>query len=463
LPPDTPPLSETPSQPAREPETQPAEDTGGSPFGNPFGKGSKPADDAAPSDKAPAGPSEKPDDNPFGNPFGGPNRTAEQPDAPNDQSEAMPAAPAMPVKSKLAAPPPDAVLPPTASPAAAEPAQEAAGEAMPPNEDGQAPAPMAPAESGPIPAPPIPEETPKPAAATDGEVDGESQVAAASVRPVPVMAAPPGETLSLRPAPDPTLIELSEDGPLPVVGADGRKPWQVYARPFDSSLNFPRIAMVVSQLGLSQEATETAIERLPGGFTLAFAPHAPDLDQWIGQAREAGHEVMLALPMEPDNYPSSDPGPFTLLTSLTAPQNASRLQWVLSRSSGYVGLASFLGARFNASADHLRPVLDELRRRGLMFLDSRQGTGSRVLEIANQIDLPVAVSNGFVDEFASRLAIDAALGELEKIARDTGAAVGMAQPYPVSFDRLRLWAKSLPDKGLVLAPISALANRQVRG
>ena len=55
--------------------------------------------------------------------------------------------------------------------------------------------------------------------------------------------------------------------------------------------------------------------------------------------------------MEPFEYPDNDPGPQTLLTSLTAEQNTDRLHWLMSRFQGYVGLISYMvqplnGARY---------------------------------------------------------------------------------------------------------------------
>ena len=52
--------------------------------------------------------------------------------------------------------------------------------------------------------------------------------------------------------------------------------------------------------------------------------------------------------MEPFDYPDNDPGPQTLLTSLTPDQNIDRLHWLMSRFQGYVGIVSYMGARFTA-------------------------------------------------------------------------------------------------------------------
>jgi polysaccharide deacetylase 2 family uncharacterized protein YibQ len=256
------------------------------------------------------------------------------------------------------------------------------------------------------------------------------------------------------------LVEASRFGRLPRVAPDGRKAWQAYARPFDANDQRPRISIIVGNLGLSGAATEGAIQRLPGAVTLSFSPYARGLDNWIALARAAGHEVLLDLPMEPINFPASDPGPDTLLTSLTAEQNRTRLHSLLGRVSGYVGVVNHMGSRFTTSAPHLRPILTELRDRGLMFIDSRSSLRSVAARTASDLKLPRAINNRFIDAEASRTAIDARLTELERIARLSGFAVGISQAFPVTLDRLARWTRTLQDKGFALAPASAMVNAQ---
>ena len=265
---------------------------------------------------------------------------------------------------------------------------------------------------------------------------------------------------ALSPAPDPGLTEKSGLGLLPVIGDDGRKPWLVYARGFDDRDRRPRIALVIVGLGLSEASTQAAIQRLPGAVTLAFAPYAKTLDRWIPLARAAGHEVLLTLPMEPDSFPADDPGPHTLLTSLAPAENLKRLRWVLSRTSGYVGVINDMGSRFTTSSRHLDPVLGELKRRGLMFVDSGASLRSVAARMATRIGLARAINNRFIDVKASREAIDQRLSELERIARTSGQALGVGTTYPVTFERVGRWLRRFEKKGLILVPVSALANKQ---
>jgi polysaccharide deacetylase 2 family uncharacterized protein YibQ len=161
--------------------------------------------------------------------------------------------------------------------------------------------------------------------------------------------------------------------------------------------------------------------------------------------------------MEPVSYPRDDPGPQTLLTSLTAETNLSRLDWALGRGEGYMGVVNNMGSRMTASRDSITPILDEIQDRGLMFLDSRTARNSVVGAVAGEIGLPVAVNDRFIDRVAARNEIDAQLAELESVARQRGYAVGIAGSYPVTFERIAAWLPTLEDKDIDLVPISRIA------
>ena len=335
-----------------------------------------------------------------------------------------------------------------------EAAPEATTEAVPPlpadapPEQAAAAAPEAPAEPGPSaetapaeaeahsPAPAAEPHTPDPSVKEPDEEDQDEKPAEA-----------PQEQLALIPMIPPAPEQLPY--------------WERFRQPFNMDDKRPRIAVVLTGLGLSDSATEAAINQLPPAVTLSFSPYARGLERWIALARARGHEVMLDLPMEPTSFPNEDPGPQALLTSLSPQANLDRLDWVLSRGSAYVGLAGSMGSRFTASREAVEPVLREVNARGLIFLDRRTTEDSLVSAVAEAIGLPTAINNRSVDERqASRVAIDARLAQIERIALTDGFAVAMAQPYPVTLDRLAEWTTELTSRGFAVAPISALANRQ---
>lgn len=321
------------------------------------------------------------------------------------------------------------------------------------------PAPEPPPDIALFPVPPA-----KPPAPPPPSVPALAPVPPMPPRPAEPPAPPPPpipQTTSLPPPPalDPGLVERSPDGLLPKPSADGKVAWRIYARPSDPTDPRPKITIVIVNLGLSDAATEAAIQRLPGAVTLAFSPYAGGkLDQWLDLSRVAGHEVLLSVPMEPINYPDSNPGPHTLLTSLLPAQNLERLRWALSRFTGYVGVTNHMGSRFSTSADSLRPVLQEVKNRGLLFLDNRSTPASVIGQVAAEINLPRAANDRFIDGQAARVAIDGKLAELEMVARRQGHAVGIGFPFPVTIERVAAWANTIEDRGFVLAPVSAVAS-----
>jgi polysaccharide deacetylase 2 family uncharacterized protein YibQ len=278
---------------------------------------------------------------------------------------------------------------------------------------------------------------------------------AAPAPPQPESAPPPAAA-----APPPPAKTAAVAPRLPSALEAAQPAWLRYSRPFDANDRRPRVAIVISELGLSSAATTASIQQTPPDVSLAFSPYADNLERWIGLARAAGHEVLLNLPMEPINFPANDPGPRALLTSLSAQQNLERLDWVLGRIDGYVGVTNHMGSRFTTMSDALKPVLAAINGRGLMFVDSRASARSIAAKMASDIGLPRAINDRQIDQEASRPAIDGRLAEIERIARETGSAVAMAQPYPVTLERLNAWLATLETKGLVLAPVTAIANRQ---
>jgi polysaccharide deacetylase 2 family uncharacterized protein YibQ len=232
----------------------------------------------------------------------------------------------------------------------------------------------------------------------------------------------------------------------------------VYARPADRSDPRPKIAMIVGGLGLGEAVTQAAIDRLPAGVTLAVTPYGSSLQGLVSTARAKGHEILLEVPMEPFDYPDNDPGQDTLLTGAAAAENPSRLRRVMGRVTGYAGLVNSQGAKFLSHSDDVRFLLSEAERRGLYFVDNGQSEQSVARETAQAAGAAFVRADQQVDRNPTREAIDRELAALEDLAKQRGAAVGIAAAFPVTIDRVGAWADALEEKGLALVPVSALVD-----
>jgi hypothetical protein len=254
---------------------------------------------------------------------------------------------------------------------------------------------------------------------------------------------------ALPPAP---LVGLTAPGPggglLPAIAADGRQPFQAYARPFHST-GQPRIALIIGGLGLNAKSTREAIEQLPPEITLSFVPYAEGLQGWIDLARANGHEVLLEAPMEPNDYPDNDPGPYTLLTASKPPEMQQKLDWLLSRATGYFGVTNYLGSKFVTSDSAMASFDAGLKRRGLAFVDDGSASGQGG-------GLPRVSADRVIDDQLAGDVIDKQLQALEASATRNGQSLGAGFAYPVTLAEVSRWTQTLAQHGYQLAPASAL-------
>jgi hypothetical protein len=314
----------------------------------------------------------------------------------------------------------------------------------------------APGKTGGHDAPPAQPNQVAPGTKTVTIIDGKTGTRQEVVIPDPANGTGPTEAVTV----DRKFLEMTPHGLIPKIAADGVRPAEAFARPVQplaGKPGAPRVALIIGGLGVSVSATSEAIAKLPGPVTLSFTPYGADIVSLVAQARGAGHEILLQVPMEPFDYPANDSGPQTLLTSLAPQQNIDRLYWLMSRFQGYVGLSNAMGARFTSSEQSFAPVLRETAKRGLIFVDDGSNPRSVAGQIASANNLPFAKADVIIDSVPTPAEVDRALGRLEMAARERSVAVGFSSALPVSLDHIAKWAKAAASRGLLLVPITAVA------
>jgi polysaccharide deacetylase 2 family uncharacterized protein YibQ len=259
-------------------------------------------------------------------------------------------------------------------------------------------------------------------------------------------AAKPVEQAMLRPPTPPRTVEV-------------RPAWLRYAVPAPASGNRPLVAVVLDDLGLDRARTAAAI-RLQGPLTLSFMTYANDLGQQTEAARAAGHELFLHVPMEAvDRH--ADPGPHGLFAAQSRDEILDRLRWGLGRFDRFVGINNHMGSKFTSDARSMAPVMEELRDRGLVFLDSRTSPSSSGIRLAIAYGVPHAARDVFLDDDQTPSAISKQLVRLEELARRHGSAVAIGHPHDATIAVLKTWLPHLAGEGLVLVPVSAIVRRHI--
>jgi hypothetical protein len=263
--------------------------------------------------------------------------------------------------------------------------------------------------------------------------------------------------IELEPKPRTELAALPVLRPHALPLARDRTPtWLRNAVPHPLLDDRPAIAVVLDDLGMNR-ANTAAINQLEGPLTLAFLPYAGALERQTAAARAAGHELLVHVPMEPTG--KEWPGPGALVSSLDDQEILRRLRTQLGSFEGFVGINNHMGSRLTADRERMGLVMAELRRHGLLFLDSRTSGGSVAAAEAQRQGVPHAVRDVFLDNDLDAPYIDRRLAEVERIARRHGMATAIGHPHKATLAALRRWLPTLEAKGFALVPISTIVAR----
>lgn len=258
---------------------------------------------------------------------------------------------------------------------------------------------------------------------------------------------------------NPELVERTAEGSVPKIGSDGTKPWKFYAKPYESKSSVPMIAIIITGLGQNKNATDAAT-RLPENVTLSFSPYAKSSPTWANAARAAGHEIMLDLPLQPSNYPVTDPGPKGLLSGHADEENEQKLRWVMSRIQCYTGFTLPQNEGYSTDAPAFKTLLQDMADRGLMVVVGKEPAKTETKDLIKDGKAASIVADMLIDEDLSSTGIQTRLASLQQVARSKGYAVGIAQPLPITLKELGTWAAKLSDQGFVLVPLTAITKQR---
>ncbi|MBL8671446.1 MAG: divergent polysaccharide deacetylase family protein [Alphaproteobacteria bacterium] len=265
---------------------------------------------------------------------------------------------------------------------------------------------------------------------------------------------PPSHLVAALPGLDTGAIGASPVRPHAV--PDRLPTWKRFAVAAPATHGRALVAVVIDDMGVDRARSARAAQ-LPGPLTLSYLPYAGELRRQAASARAAGHELMLHLPMEPNR--SDDPGPHALKVADSPQALKASLSWALGQFDGFVGANNHMGSRFTADHARMRLVLQELNRRGLMFLDSRTTPHSVGGAVAREIGMPSLDRDIFLDHIPGYEPVLGQLAKTEALARKTGAAIVIGHPLDGTIEALAQWLPRMAERGLALVPLTAILER----
>jgi polysaccharide deacetylase 2 family uncharacterized protein YibQ len=302
-----------------------------------------------------------------------------------------------------------------------------------------------------------------------------SLVAAHFLKPVPIRKPPPAPIIAPPVPPEPSFTPVPEPEPaptpapapessappapapaaaLPAPAASAPMPaWQAFAVPARAGKAL--VAVIIDDMGVDRRRSARVAE-LPGPLTLSYMTYAPHAAEQAAAAHAHGHELMMHMPMQP--LAALDAGPDVLSEQLPAAELRRRVEADLDRFPGFVGINNHMGSRFTAYAPGMKIVMQELHRRGLLFIDSMTTPKSVGMAEAREAGVPTARRNIFLDDVEDQASVARQLAKAEEQARSAGSVIVIGHPHDGTIAALAAWLPTLEKKGITLVPVTAVVK-----
>ena len=214
-------------------------------------------------------------------------------------------------------------------------------------------------------------------------------------------------------------------------------------------------AIIIDDLGANLEKPHQLLA-LPYALTFSILPHLGFSAETAREARHAGREVMLHLPMEPIPSPHAPPGP----TDIRVGMNRLEVEHVIDSDLASVpqaaGVNNHMGSRATADPRLMAAVMRSLAGRHLFFIDSRTTAASVAFDAARRQGLPAFYRSVFLDDTQSVPYTIGQLREFRRVLEEQGAALAIGHPYPTTIAALARFLPALVGDDVVLEPASQL-------
>jgi len=195
-----------------------------------------------------------------------------------------------------------------------------------------------------------------------------------------------------------------------------------------------RLALVLLA-STEHESLLVAVCRRPETFAVLAAPAETGRQPVVRAAHEHKRELVLYMPMEPDNYPRNNPGPATLTVEMTDGRIEQGLRRELDRTAPVVAVANLMGQFATRDEKFMTAVYRELRQARLPFLHVNPAPRAVCKSLASRVgaayDLPDLVIDG-IAERGDPKKLDAAWKDAVTMAHERGDAIVLLRVTPNS-------------------------------
>ncbi len=218
-----------------------------------------------------------------------------------------------------------------------------------------------------------------------------------------------------------------------------------------------RIAFVIDDMGYDLLILDEILQ-IEAPITVSILPHLSCSGLVAERANKAGREVILHLPMEPYGYPGKCPGSGALLLRMDRDEIVDQLEKDIMDIPHISGVNNHMGSKFMEDGEKVEIVLDQLKKRGLFFLDSLTTKNSKGIQIAGKIGLRHVGRDIFLDNGRD---LEETLDILNRIAEKQDSwktMVIIGHPHESTIQAIREALPVFRNRKIHIVPLSDLVQ-----
>jgi len=217
------------------------------------------------------------------------------------------------------------------------------------------------------------------------------------------------------------------------------------------------VSVIIDDIGINLNYLDDLLGiNLP--VTLSVLPGRSFTEESIQKAREKGLEILLHLPMEPDNYPFRNPGKDAIFSFMSDRQIEETVEMGLRSVSCAVGVNNHMGSRITRDARIMKTVLRILKQHRLFFIDSRTTAETLACKLAREMGLRADSRSVFLDVEPHDAFIQSQVKLLAEKAKEKGYAIGIGHKNKVTVRVLKEMLPRMADMGVRLVFCSQLPS-----
>ncbi|WP_078552982.1 divergent polysaccharide deacetylase family protein [Bacillus alkalicellulosilyticus] len=186
-----------------------------------------------------------------------------------------------------------------------------------------------------------------------------------------------------------------------------------------------KVAIIIDDFGGKVKGVDSFFDsKIP--ITVAIMPFLEKSKEQAKLAHEHGLEVMIHLPLEPKKGKKSWLGPNPITSDLSIEEVKKRVQLAIDEVPYAVGLNNHMGSKIVEDEKMVRAILEVVKENNFYVIDSGTSNKSMIPKVAEELDIPWAIRDTFLDDtLSSRQHVAKQMKKLSKVASKKGKAIGI--------------------------------------